>query len=361
MTSTDVPSAATPPDHAPEQRWRRRAVRFARAMTGLLGGTLLLGAGVSLAAVAIGGDGPVPVVLSAALAAWTTPLLLTAVALLVLGRWWRGAVAAAVLLVVAVAWLRPYPTGSPHPDGATVPLTVMSQNMLFGEADATQVVAAVRHEHPDVLVLTELTEQAVTRLDAAGLAELLPYRVARPGSGAEGTGLFSATPLARTGTVPGMHYAALEAVTSIDGHPVQLFGVHPEPPLMPYWAQDHAALQRRLAAPQAAGQTLVVAGDFNATQYNAPFHRLLDSGLTDAARARLWAWQQQTWPADVGLLDDQEITGLLPRRDAPLVPTAIRIDHVLVSQPAVVDDVHTVRIRGTDHLGVVARLRLRAQ
>jgi endonuclease/exonuclease/phosphatase (EEP) superfamily protein YafD len=43
----------------------------------------------------------------------------------------------------------------------------------------------------------------------------------------------------------------------------------------------------------------VVAGDLNATRDHAPFRRLLDAGLVDAADAQGWsAWPGMTWPAD---------------------------------------------------------------
>ena len=53
---------------------------------------------------------------------------------------------------------------------------VLTLNCRFGHANAAEIVRMVRDEDVAVLALQELTEDLVRQLDAAGLAELLPYR-----------------------------------------------------------------------------------------------------------------------------------------------------------------------------------------
>jgi endonuclease/exonuclease/phosphatase (EEP) superfamily protein YafD len=319
-------------------RGRPAAARVVRVVAAGLAAAALLAVLASLTAVLLGGDGSIPVVLLAALAAWTAPATAIALALLALARLRWAAIATLVLLVGVLGWLRPFPRGGPEPAGRTQRLTVLSQNLFFGQADARQVVATVRREHVDVLVLTELTPAALTALDAAGLAQVLPHRVADPRSGAGGTGLFAALPLRRGQAPVGTTFASVEAVADLGGRPLRLLGVHPAPPQLPTWQADHDLLRDALARPLAEGEPMVVLGDFNATRGNRPFRRLLDAGLADAAEQRAWAWQQQTWPAGGRL------------------PPGIRIDHVLLSRPVAVDRVGTVRVAGTDHLGVLAVL-----
>ncbi len=314
----------------------------------LLGWAVLAGPLASLAAVADGGSRSMLVVLLAALTAWAAPVTVLALVVFGAARLWRNALVAGAVLLVVLAWQRPFPHGSGDPAGITVALTVMTQNVLFGEADPDELVSRVRAARPDVLVLTELTPQGVAAFDAAGLASVLPYRYLAPAGGATGTGIYAATPLTRTRPMEGTWFNAVEAVLEVAGRQVTVAGVHPVTPYNSRWATDHELLVDRLGPRVRAGETLVVAGDFNATQYNAPFARLLDAGFTDAGQARLWAWQQPSWPID-GIAD------------APLtsrVPPLIRIDHVLVPRGAGVESVSSAHLPGTDHAGVVAMVRL---
>src|SRR5690606_25429597 len=71
------------------------------------------------------------------------------------------------------------------------PLRVMTVNMLFGKADTETILRLVREFQPDVLSTQELTPGAADDLDAAGLKELMPYRVLEAEWNASGSGLFS--------------------------------------------------------------------------------------------------------------------------------------------------------------------------
>ena len=68
------------------------------------------------------------------------------------------------------------------PDGGVAAsgpvLRVLTANLRLGRASPPELVRLVRGLRPDVLSLQELTGQAVAALRAAGLEELLPYRVA---------------------------------------------------------------------------------------------------------------------------------------------------------------------------------------
>jgi endonuclease/exonuclease/phosphatase (EEP) superfamily protein YafD len=338
-------------DGAPSEEPRLRgAGSLIQGAARVLGWGLLAGPLASLAAVAAGGQGHLLLVLLAALAAWALPVTGVALALFAAARLWRSAAVALAVLLVTLVWLRPFPHGGGNPTGTTVPLTVMTQNVLLGEADPDALVRRVRAVQPDVLVLTELTPQAVARFDAAGLGAALPHRHLAPASGATGTGLYAASPLTETRPIVGTYFNAVEASLELAGHRVTVAAVHPVTPLNRNWAADEVLLTGLLGPRVRAGEPLVVAGDFNATQYHRPFARLLDAGFTDAGQARLWAWQQPSWPVDGA--------GDWPL--ARVVPPLIRIDHVLVPRGSGVEWVSSARLDGSDHAGVVARVRLPA-
>ena len=113
---------------------------------------------------------------------------------LVLRRWWTGAIALllAVVLGVLVA-PRAFASSVREMPGKTV--RVMASNLYFGRADPRAVVDLVRSQRIDVLNLVELTPDAVAGLDQAGLGTLLPYRVLHAAGGASGSGILSRFPL----------------------------------------------------------------------------------------------------------------------------------------------------------------------
>jgi hypothetical protein len=128
-----------------------------------------------------------------------TPYFLVGAAVLgllgLLTRRWRicaGAVLAAGALGAGVL---PRAVADAQPDATGPELTVAGANLYYGRVDAGAVVDLVRSHEVDVLSVQELTPQAVAALGAAGLWELLPYRILRPEPRAAGTGLASRYPL----------------------------------------------------------------------------------------------------------------------------------------------------------------------
>jgi endonuclease/exonuclease/phosphatase (EEP) superfamily protein YafD len=79
---------------------------------------------------------------------------------------------------------------------------------------------------------------------------------------------------------------------------------------------------------------VIVAGDFNATVDMKPFRRLLHNGFRDAAE-QSGAGLVATYPADSA------------------IPPLIGIDHILTFN-STARDARSVRIPGSDHLGVMA-------
>ena len=123
------------------------------------------------------------------------------------------------------------------------------------------------------------------------------------------------------------------------GRWVRLLGVHTMPPVGAAGSEVRAAqLETVGLLVRDAADPIVVAGDFNATPWSAPFRRLLrDAGLRDSARGFGY---RGTWPSTLWW------TGMIP------------IDHVLVSPRWRVEDRRIGSDLGSDHRAVVVDLTL---
>ncbi|MGW4485897.1 endonuclease/exonuclease/phosphatase family protein [Amycolatopsis sp. NPDC004368] len=254
---------------------------------------------------------------------------------LVLRRWWAGAIALvmAVLLAVFVA-PRVMADGQPAVSGKS--LRVMSTNLYLGRADAATVVKVVRDNQVDVLNLVELTPAEVSALDKAGLFGLLPNRVLHPAPGADGSGIVSRFPLTEENYTGDSAEKQPGAEADLGGGTVvELVAVHPQSPdtSAGQWDREMKDLSR------AVGEhgLRILAGDFNATLDHAALQTVLSRGYHDAADER-GAGLRPTWPVDA-------------------VPV-VTLDHVLVDKRAAVEDYRVLDVPGTDHRAVYAEVRL---
>jgi len=254
----------------------------------------------------------------------------------------RPRLVAALLAVAGLGvhawWFAPQITGdNPEPAQDAERITVMNANLFEGRADAQELVDAVRDNHVDILVLEEITPPLLEEADGLGLAELLPERVGEPEYDVAGTMILANQPLTdhvRLRTTFQGWEARFGTLT--------VLGVHPVAPVDPAgWRADHAAILERAEADHAD----LIVGDLNATPDHEPLRRLDDAGYRDAGELANEGWQP-TWPANhVGVF--------------PLLPPLVRIDHVLLNDTMASLGTHTVDIKGTDHLALVATVASR--
>jgi endonuclease/exonuclease/phosphatase (EEP) superfamily protein YafD len=252
------------------------------------------------------------------------------------------AAAAGAVLTAAVG---PRAVPQRQPSAAGPRLRILTANVLFGRVDAKAMVELAGRLRPDVLFMQELTDDAETRLERAGLRDLLPYRAAPPVRHRTRSSIFARYPLhagpAATGGTAVRCTARLDLPT---GPPVELACIHAAPP-KPAWSAEAAARWRgHLAAVPAAGERLcILAGDFNATLDHTPFRQLLSRGYVDAA-SQAGNGLSFTW-------------GPRPGRR----PALLAIDHVLASPRCAVVTTSAHRLGGTDHSALYAELRLPAR
>ncbi len=223
---------------------------------------------------------------------------------------------------------------------AMVRLRLFNVNAQGGAADTAAILRVLKSHDVDVLAVEELTPHMVGRLDAAGLAQVLPFSHLDPRPGSRGTGLWARWPLTPLPPVAGLRAAIPRArIDPPGGRPVTLTAVHPVAPMRGHagiWQRELALIGQAVAAvdgPQ------VVAGDFNASRDHRPFRDLLAAGFRDCADvSQSRSWPGFTWPAS--------------GRALPVM----RLDHVLVSRTATVRTTRTVRVPHTDHHGVLAAI-----
>ncbi len=268
-------------------------------------------------------------------------LLLLAAVTALLRRWWvlvpiGVALAGAGLLVVPLFISHASPE-------ATRDFTVMSSNLRLGRAQPTQLMDAVRFHAVDVLVLTEVTPEAIEGLDEEGADSYFPRRAGGPQPGAfTGTMVLSRYPLrevsADLGSSPNVQP---EVVVTIDGVDIPLQTAHPLAPIRGQVEQWRAGLATLQAWKERQGGSvpILLVGDFNAS-FGHPGFRAVAEGLDDAQRTTGSGWVR-TWPYAGNRL-----------------PPFVQLDHVL-SRGLVVIDSGQVAMNGTDHAAVWGSYALR--
>ncbi|MBB3191972.1 endonuclease/exonuclease/phosphatase family protein [Halomonas cerina] len=271
-------------------------------------------------------------------AAWVAVILAT-------GAWQLSHI-----LPFTPAWSTEVPAAEIQPGGARTTLKVLSANVTYTNDRYPEVLAMVRREDPDLLLLIE-----VDRAWAEGLAPLDQHYAHRVGEvRSEGLGivLWSRFPLLEQEVkhLVSERRPSIFATVDVPGiGPVRYVGTHPVPPgLRDRIAHNDETTERRDSRVRDAELMLVarhirrdsdnrwiVTGDFN------------DVAWSDSTRLF----------ADLSDLKD-------PRRGRRLLSTyhakrplwRYPIDHLFVSDGFHLVDLSRVRVLGSDHFAVTATL-----
>ncbi|MEZ7006678.1 endonuclease/exonuclease/phosphatase family protein [Streptomyces sp. AD55] len=317
------------------ERPDRRPGRGPRAWCG---GLLLAGVSAVVACRAADTDGVTPVPQLLAFLPWLLVPVGLGLLLALRARWWTGLVWGVALLGLLAWYTGPYgKTGGPPSGPPVAELRVLTSNVEFGRGTSA-LIATVRRERPDLVFVQECDPGCEAAL-RKGLGDDYPHRSAVPGGGSEGSVILGAHPLTAAPGVPAT-MGMPAAVADVRGHAVRLRLAHPMPPLpgqVSLWRTELGALRDAVAG-DGRGPA-ILAGDFNASQDHAAFRRLLDTGLTDAARLA-GADRAPSWPS----------------RSTPAF--GAQIDHVLVSEHFTAHRARFLRLAGTDHRALVVDLTL---
>ena len=243
-----------------------------------------------------------------------------------------GATAAAVAGGLALSQPLLARPRQPEPRRGAAPIRVFQANLLFRNERPTEMVGTLERVDADVLAFTEYTSAHSALLHSSAVGERYPHRIERPVGETGGSAIWSRHPLAEVGTVPAVNDSSGAVVGTAD--PFTLYVVHPPSPLMSLdgWLRD---LDHLRALHRGRSGPALIVGDFNADHWHPPFRRLLASGWRDAHHLLRRPFSA-SWPTD--------------RRP---VPPFTRLDHALVNDHLVVQDVRNVVVAGSDHLGLV--------
>ena len=311
-----------------------------RSVTVLLGG-LTVALGIPTLVRLVGDRGHVPLtLLVVTLPFMVPPLVVVLVAQLVLHRR-RIAALTAVLLLLDAVWYLPLFVGQSAGKGQ--PLTVMTANLRYGDADPFRIVHLVQSQHVDVLATEELTQAAADNLRGAGLTAQLPYftGVPDPKSGPDGTGLWSRYPITPQQDWT-LRFSAPGAIVRAPGGDVLVRALHAIPPIVQekgVYRRDYDNILRDVRALPRTDPTVVL-GDFNATLDNSLLRSLMDGRFRDAGE-KAGSGFVRTWGRDPGT------TSLLG------------LDHVFVDSRIGVRSTAVFDLPRSDHDALVARLIVR--
>jgi endonuclease/exonuclease/phosphatase (EEP) superfamily protein YafD len=284
-------------------------------------------------------------------------VVLAVVGLVVARRRRRGALAPLALLLVAVgAGLEIAPravsSGEPPPSGGR-PLTVASANVLLSRVRPAAIVALVRRTRADVVALPEAnarTARSYARALTAARGE--EWRTwSDRGHAADDPSAGPTSILVRAVLGPerladppapdGAHGGVRVRLTRGAGGPAGtvVAAVHPRPPYpaatQAQWRADLLALRPLCASAD------VIAGDLNATVDHSPLRAVLGAGCRDAA-GDTGQGLRATW------------------RGGPLGWLRPTIDHVLAGRDGRATESGVLRVAGSDHRAVWARVATRA-
>ena len=251
-------------------------------------------------------------------------------------------VAVGGLLATHLVWAAGPFMGRVPDDAANRSFTVMTLNLHLGRADAASLVRAAEAERVDLLVLEEVTPDAMARLRAAGVERLLPHEAGEAKDGREGIVVLSRGEVLGSRTVP-MSTPGYAVDLVAGGGRLRVVAVHPTAPNngVARWASDLAVADQ--AASASSGPTLV-AGDFNATVDHPPLRSLVDGGFRDAVDEARAGWLP-TWPSQGTV-----------RMFGVTLPPLFALDHVFLRGPLHAVDARDVLVPGTDHRALVVEV-----
>lgn len=180
-------------------------------------------------------------------------------------------------------------TALPKHDKGAPALVVVAANVHVGNRNPAPLVAWLKQQPADLVILSELSEPYAKALSLA-LGDDYPYRELHPKNSPFGIGIVSQLPLrdaVLTDDSDGVRRLTVE-VTAGD-QSARIVAAHPMPPLAPEWHRKRDQLLSTIVQ-QTGGMPTVVAGDLNATPWSTA---LLAAERTGLRRTTSLA---PTWP-----------------------------------------------------------------
>lgn len=218
-------------------------------------------------------------------------------------------------------------------------LTIYSANVLAGGGRSSDIASSVLAADPDVVVMQEVRWQMMTELRAdTRLAEYQYWSTDTPGMPV-GELIWSRFPLEDVRVQPLANGGLVTATVAAPAGAFEISAVHTQAPAEADFVwRWHLQLDQLGQLDRSA--PAILAGDFNATSDHQPFRSVLNAGWTDVHDEKGCGFDA-TWP-------------IHERVPFPVY----RLDHVLVTDHFEVLDVDFGEPAGSDHLPVIASVRL---
>lgn len=243
---------------------------------------------------------------------WSLP----AVPLVLAAALRRRPATVALLAVPAVLWLWAYgtaflPPGGGAPAARRADLRVATLNTYVRAPGPGQVLDLVEDTQPDVLLLQELFEPRVRRLEQR-LGGTYPHREVVPSPGVGGVAVFSRHEIVETrpvGDPTARSRSTAVVVLDVTGTRIQVVPVHLLSPCptcgTSVLGRSELEVDVRRAEVTAVlealdpGRPAIVGGDLNSTARSEPYRRLAAAGFSDPQR-EAGSGLGATWPTHRG-------------------------------------------------------------
>jgi len=257
-----------------------------------------------------------------------------------LARLGRSAGLALLTTLIAAAGLGPiFDAAQRTGDGR--PLTVLYANLWDRNPEPDALAAMLRALDADILITSETTRRVVE--GAGGLRAAYPYRLVSSDAGeALRTAIWSKYPLSDGALYLNNTVAPTGAIAIADlggGTTLGLIGAHFS---RPFERLHRTQVEALGPMAEKLGHPLIVAGDFNASPWSWVVARAAEVTGTDVLGGYRVTWRGRY----------RTPLGPLP------APWGHQIDQMLLSGGIGVETVETVELPGSDHRGLLVRLRI---
>lgn len=234
-------------------------------------------------------------------------------------------------------------------------IVVMTANLAAGLAPDDQVVAAIRHERPDIVAFQELLSEQAVRLGQE-LARDYAY-TAFIADGNEGRGILSTFPIAWAHEMEiSEGRPDIVSLIDVDGQDLFLVVAHPRPQKVTrtglFFSFGSKRQILRLGKITTDSPTGILLGDLNMSPRHPGYTRLTDLGLVDAFAAK-GTGTGNTFPTRVSSI--RKRSDRLARQK---VPPLVRFDYIFCTPNIEIDASWVGTDTGSDHAPVLARIRL---
>ncbi|GAB2789013.1 endonuclease/exonuclease/phosphatase family protein [Halomonas shantousis] len=247
-------------------------------------------------------------------------------------------------------WPVEVPTAKAQPDEPRTTFKVMTSNVSYENDRYAELLATVRREDPDLLLLIEVDQAWAD--EVSPLDRHYPYRVGEVRGEGLGIVLWSRFPLLE----PQIKYLVSERRPSIfttldvpGVGPVRYIGTHPVPPGLRDRISHNDETEERRDSRVRDAELMLVARYVKA---HAQARWIVTGDFNDVA----WSDTTRLFADMSGLKDPRRGRGLFNTFDAKLPLLRYPIDHMFVSDGLHLANLDRVRVPGSDHFAITATL-----